>query len=246
MPTAAKKNNIFEKMALVMGELDGLAPTGKNDHFRYDYWETNEVSNTFRKLFVKHGLAFLADVVDVRVDPRGKGYLTTMTVEFSIWDTDDPSAIIVKGKGVGQGDDNSDKGANKAFSGALKYWLLKTFLLGGEDAENAKMETAARSVTIESSNITGIERGGRSRDATDLQVRRVAEMARDLEYGPEKMAELIESVLNMHLDLPEDPGEHGAVIRKYLSGVEAEEIGRLIQYMEMMGDKKLADDRADS
>jgi hypothetical protein len=244
---AATPKGLHAKMVAVMGDLDGFHPTGRNKHFRYDYWETNQISGIFRGLFVKYGLTFNSDVVDIDLIPTGeKGFLTTLKVLFTV--TDQETGESISGHGVGQGDDTSDKGANKAFSGAMKYWLLKTFLLGGEDAESDAMEGRAASsdVKIESSNIEGIQRGGRSENATDVQVRRVRQMAVELKYGPEEMNGLFEQVLANPLDLPEDPADQGAAVRDYLGALPSDDMGRLIQYMEMMTDKELAEGRAET
>jgi hypothetical protein len=216
VPTkAAAPKDIVQKMADVMGELGGHKPSGTNSHFRYGYWETNQVSSIFRDLFVKHGLAFLAD----------------------------ESTARVSGIGVGQGEDNSDKGANKAFSGALKYWLLKTFLLGGEDAENDAMETtSATDVVVVPSNVQGIQRGGRSTSATVTQVDQVRMLARALGYGPVEMNGLFEQVLENPLDLEDDITKAGAAVRAYLDSAPADDLGRLIQYMKMMTDTDLDDE----
>lgn len=245
MPTA-KPKGLHAKMVAVMGDLEGHQPTGKNQHFRYDYWETNQVSGIFRGLFVKHGLTFNSDVVDVDLVQKGKGYLTTLKVLFTVTDPDTGDSL--SGHGVGQGDDTSDKGANKAFSGAMKYWLLKTFLLGGEDAENDAMEgrSASSDVKIEGSNIEGIQRGGRSENATDVQVQRIRQMAVELKYGPEEMNGLFEQVLENPLDLPEDPADQGAAVRDYLNDMPSDDMGRLIRYMEMMTDKELAEGRGET
>lgn len=228
-------------MAAVMGDLAGHQPTGKNKHFRYDYWETNQVSSIFRELFVKHGLAFMSDVEDVDIREKGKMVLTTMKVRFTIMDTDRDATI--SGVGVGQGEDNSDKGANKAFSGALKYWLLKTFLLGGEDAENDAMENHSKTteVKVESSNVQGIERGGRSIAATVTQVDQVRMLARGQGLDPYGMNELFDTVFEMPLDLPKDDvTEAGAQVRTYLDTLSADDIGKLIQYMQSMSDEPSA------
>jgi hypothetical protein len=242
VPTkAAAPKDIVQKMADVMGELGGHKPSGTNSHFRYDYWETNQVSSIFRDLFVKHGLAFLADVEDVDIREKGKMTLTTMRVRFTIMDTE--STARVSGIGVGQGEDNSDKGANKAFSGALKYWLLKTFLLGGEDAENDAMETtSATDVVVVPSNVQGIQRGGRSTSATVTQVDQVRMLARALGYGPVEMNGLFEQVLENPLDLEDDITKAGAAVRAYLDSAPADDLGRLIQYMKMMTDTDLDDE----
>lgn len=240
------KPSIHTKMVAIMAVLGTLEPTGRNTHFRYDYFEASEVAGTFRKLFVKQGLSFVADVVDFdikegRTSKGGSTWLTTLKVLFTITDT--YSGETISGHGIGQGDDPGDKGSNKAFAGALKYWLLKTFVVGGEDAE-ADDRTDRRGgyddapdVVVEGSNIQGIERGGRSTNATDVQVKRIRQIAKDLGYGVTKTANLIEEILDTQIEFDvDDPEEMGPAFVKYLEGMGADDAGKVIQYMEKMVD----------
>jgi len=91
-------------------------------------------------------------------------------------------------------------------------------------------------VVVEDSNIEGIARGGRSTNATDVQVRRVRNLARELEYGVGKSAALVKDVLDLDVVLPEDPDEQGPGFVRFLEGLSADDIGRLIVYMEKMID----------
>jgi len=231
--TAAKKT-IEERLVEVMKELDGFKPEGKNKHFSYDYWTADQLANIFRPLFVKHELAFMADVESYELIPKGKGFITTLIVRFTIScpGTDEE----MSGRGIGQGDDNTDKGANKAMSGALKYWLLKTFLLGGEDAENDALEKAAR-VKVEDSDIEGIEKGGRPTTTTDVQVTRFRQLARDLELDATASGELLADILGAGPDLKQTAsGDAGPELIKYVSRLKSEDMGKVIQYMEKMVD----------
>lgn len=232
------KPGLYTKLVAVMGSLDGMVPSGSNRHFSYDYWETNQVTGVFRGLFVRHGLSFMSDVIDYDVVDKGKSRLTTVKVLFTITDTE--TGETISGHGLGQGDDAQDKGANKAFAGALKYWLLKTFLVGGEDAEadertdKRTLRGEATDVVVEESNIEGIARGGRSSNATDVQVKRIRNMAGDLGYGAGKTAGLIEDILDVEIRLPDEPDEVGPALVKYLEGLSADDAGKVIQYMEKM------------
>lgn len=237
---SSAKPSIHTKMVAILGQMGSLVPTGKNSHFRYEYFESTEVAGTFRSLFIKHGLSFMADVVDYDVQPRGaKAMLTTMRVLFTITDTE--TGETVSGHGLGQGDDPGDKGSNKAFAGALKYWLLKTFMVGGEDAE-ADRQTDQRGdrdreddVVVEDSNITGIERGGRSSKITDVQVKRISKLANDLGYGVTKLANLLEDVLGEEIELEgEDPDDERRALKKFVESLPADAAGNVIQYMEKM------------
>lgn len=240
-PLSGAFPGLYTKLVAVMASLEGLAPQGSNRHFSYNYWETNQVTGVFRPLFVRHGLSFMSDVVDFDIRPRGeKSLLTSLKVLFTI--TDIETGETISGHGFGQGDDAGDKGANKAFAGALKYWLLKTFLVGGDDAEadertdRRASRDDARSVTVSDSEITGIARGGRSTNATDVQVKRIRTLAADNKFGAGKTADLIEDILNVRISLPEDPEEIGPAFVRYLEGMGADDAGKVIQYMEKMSD----------
>lgn len=235
---------LHKKLSEILGSLDGLVPSGRNAHFKYDYWEATQVTGIFRSRFAEHGLTFMSDVVDyeIRDGKTAKGahtWLMTMRVLFTI--TDMETGEFVSGHGLGQGDDPGDKGSNKAFAGALKYWLLKTFLMGGEDAE-ADEETDRRNVSrddepdpiIEPSNIEGVQRGGRSSNANEVQVKKVRKLAGELKLS---MGDLLETIKMVHdVDTGIDPGEEGAGAKlvAYLNSLSADSIGNLIQYMEAM------------
>jgi hypothetical protein len=248
------KPSIHTKMVAVMGTLGAEKPQGSNRHFSYDYWTADQLSALFRSRFVAQGLSFMADVVDYSVQEGktskgGQTWLTTIRVLFSITDT--VTGEIISGHGIGQGDDPGDKGSNKAFAGALKYWLLKTFLLGGEDAEadeatDRRSETVressrapVRDVVVGDSDIEGIERGGRSTNATEVQVRRVRNLARDLRYGADATNDLIGDILGSKADLPGDPEERGPAFVRHLEGLTADDIGKVIQYMEAMSEEQV-------
>jgi hypothetical protein len=252
------KPSIHTKIVAVMGAITGdMKPEGRNPHFNYRHWTTDQITGFFRGQFVRQGLSFMADVVDFDVQKGetakgGKTWLTTIKVLFSVTDT--VTGEVVSGHGIGQGDDPGDKGSNKAFAGALKYWFLKTFLVGGEDAEadestdvrsEPRQETRreARDVVIGDSNIEGIERGGRSTNATDIQVRRVRNLARDLRYGADATNTLIADILDRPpVDLPGDPDERGPALVKFLEGLSADDIGKVITYMEAMASPEETDE----
>lgn len=234
------KPSIHTKLVAIMASVGSLEATGRNQHFRYDYFEAVEVAGHFRREFVKHGLSFMSDVVTSDVQPRGpKSLVTSLKVLFTITDTE--TGETVSGHGFGQGDDTGDKGANKAFAGALKYWLLKTFMVGGEDAEADEQtdrratRSESRDVTVEDSDIKGIERGGRSSTATDVQVKRIRSLTNELGYNVPKLLDLIEDVLGVEVELSgDDPDDERMALKKWIDEMSADDAGKLIQYMEKM------------
>lgn len=241
----AKLNQILATMP------ENMRPEGQNKHFDYDYWSLDQISGYFRNRFGNLGLSFLADVesFDIRehafvnrYGKESKSFLTTLLVKFRIhdWETGE----WVEGHGVGQGDDPGDKGANKAFSGALKYWLLKTFVVGGEDAEadertDRRTERSSRrgaddedqEVAIGESKITGIERGGRASKTTDAQIRQIRHLAKDLGWKTAGAARRIAEWVGDEIELPEEPELQADALLRYLESLSADDAGMIITKM---------------
>jgi hypothetical protein len=236
---------VHQKLNLILRALpENMRPEGTNKHFKYDYWTLDQISGFFRNRFADLGLTLTTDVesFDIREHPtkEGRSQLTTLLVLFTITDSDTGEQI--SGHGIGQGDDPGDKGANKAMSGALKYWLLKTFLVGGEDAEaddrtdrrsepRRSEPTEERNVRIGPSNIEGIQRGGRANKTTDAQIRQIRTLARDLEWNATGAARRIAEWLGDELELPEAVEEHGDALVRYLENLDADDAGTIITRM---------------
>lgn len=245
--------SLASKLAKIADAIGEKEPVRHSRDIKFPYHAAKDVYGWWRPLLHAEGIIIVPSVADVGVIqatlPRSGGgtrvtFLTTMTVRFTV--IDGVSGEIIEGSAVGQGEDPSDKGSGKAMTYAEKAFLLGMGMNGSESdveaySDHSDEEREERSVRVESSSIEGIERGGRSVNATEVQVRRVREMAGELGLDPDIMAGLLEQVLEVVLPLPEDPGERGPVIRKALEGLSAEDIGKLIQYMEIMSDKNLAD-----
>jgi len=279
-----KPKGINAKIAAILGSLGEEKPAGHNKHFSYDYWSSEQVTGLFRSRFTEHGLTLMADVIDydVKEGKTSKGghtWLTTVRVYFLV--TDVETGEKTGGHGIGQGDDPGDKGSNKAMSGALKYWLLKTFLMGGEDAEadertdkrydddvrghggdydarsrgrsrggydddpydtsSGQSRDTSRDGRVEvqavDPPIEGIERGGRSTQATEIQVARVRDLAGKLEMGINGVSGILDQVLGREPDL-RNAEEPRTELRRFLEGLSADDIGNVIRYLEAMTELK--------
>lgn len=234
---------LHAKMAYIMANMGSQKPEGKNPHFRYAYWSTDQVTGYFRSMFGRLGISFTADVEswDIRehqTAKEGRSYLTTVLVRYTLTDTD--TGDMTSGVGIGQGDDPGDKGSNKAMAGALKYWLLKTFLMGGEDAEadentdkraEAPERREERPVTVGPSNIEGIGRGGRANMATEAQIRQMRLLARDLHWLPDEISLQVDEILGEEYEMPEDVADKGPAILRRLEGLSADDAGKVITAM---------------
>jgi len=238
------EKSLAAKIAETVADLpDNIEPEGKNPHFNYRYYTESQVSGMFRKRLASRGVIMIPHVVchDMieRETKTGKSFLTTMLVGFTLTDGEE----VIEGSALGQGDDPADKGSNKAFTAATKYFLLKLGLVGGDSDAEADAETDKRSqsqISVGKSDIKGIQRGGRSSNATEAQVKRVRVLAGELGLDPYGVAIIIGGVLDKDPGLPaSDVGDPGPPLVTFLSSLSATDIGKLVQAMSEMKEQAL-------
>lgn len=137
--TSAPPKRLAGKLAEVSAAVGTIAKRGRNEHHKYDYATEADVALAVRDELARRRIAFLpfVDEVGVRETTTSRGNATAITqlgvrIDFVDGDTGEELSVRV----VGQGDDPGDKGASKAFTAAVKYALLKTFLIPtGDDPE---------------------------------------------------------------------------------------------------------------
>jgi hypothetical protein len=128
----SERKNLAEKMAAVMMAATTVAKNGHNNYFNYDYATEADILRTVRETLAHEGVAVIPSVEKMERAPGAKGAITTLTVAFTFTDGVDSYKTTV----IGEGQDQADKGAYKALTGATKYAILKTFLIPtGDDPE---------------------------------------------------------------------------------------------------------------
>lgn len=129
---------VYAKIAEVMGQVDRIPKTGRNEFHNYSYVEEAEIVERIRPLMAKAGLVCIpsqGERTAVEVETKsGSTFITCIRHTFRIVDTEDASEVRIYVWGEGQ--DTMDKGSYKAFTGAQKYCLLKLFQIStGDDPE---------------------------------------------------------------------------------------------------------------
>lgn len=125
-------------MAKVLASVHAIGKSGRNDFHGYDYATESDITNAVRRLLGEHGIALFPSVKEVDVkevkNARGKTTkLTTVTLQITLAHSSGGTMVV---EWRGQGEDSGDKGYYKAYTGAMKYFLLKTFLIStGDDPE---------------------------------------------------------------------------------------------------------------
>jgi len=259
MVAATKKVSLAQKLSDIAAAIGDKDPQKHSQAIKFPYHAARDVYGWWRPLLHEKGIVLVPSVRDTTVQsvelPRSGGgtrmtFLTTIVMDFMFIDTETGESLT--GSAVGHGEDPADKGSGKAMTYAQKSFLLGFGMNGAdtdveavpsEPQESTAVQNARQSrnngrVRVEPSNIEGIERGGRSTNATDVQVQRVRALVAQNHLDMVKFNSVIETVCGEGLDLPSDPEDVGPFVRNYLSELSAERIGELIQYLEAMSDKE--------
>lgn len=126
---------VYQKVLNVMASVDSVAKNGRNTFQKYDYVTEADILAAIRGSLIDNKLLILPSVKEVRHDTRGESAFITLLMEFTVVDAETGESFV--SPFVGTGEDKGDKGAYKALTGAMKYFLLKTFLIPtGDDPEN--------------------------------------------------------------------------------------------------------------
>jgi hypothetical protein len=248
------KRPIIVKLARIMESLPELKPEGRNQHFGYQFIRDTQVSGALRRRLAEERVMIVPDVVseewvETKTGRGGTSWVTKLKVRYTAIDGD--SGDMISGHGFGYGDDAGDKGANKAMTAALKYWLLKLFQIGGEDSDDdARADQRAgereagqsepTSVNVEGATITGVQRGGRSDRSTATQHRQITALVRDMMMSAENFIGLIRSH-DMKIEINPEETDAGPAIKAWLAALSADDAGQLISWLVEEKDKDAAD-----
>lgn len=174
---------LYAKMAAIMGAIDKVDKDAQMNAgaFRYKYVTDVQVYHAVRKQLVEHGIALFASMTDVHqerivlsVDDKGNQrdkFHTRARFEFVLVDSESGEQMSCTWYGEAQ--DSGDKGVNKCATAALKYWLMKTFVIPtGDDPDDMPSVAPVRAVNAQPGEVTRSEatpapRAQRSTQETD-------------------------------------------------------------------------------
>lgn len=121
---------VYGKIAKVMAAVSRIPKNGRNDFHKYNYVTEADLVDTIRPLMADIGLVLIPSQGE-RIDD---GEIVKIHHTFTFIDADDGSSVQYQV--WGEGHDKLDKGSYKAFTGAMKYALMKAFLVStGDDPE---------------------------------------------------------------------------------------------------------------
>lgn len=126
----AAPKNLMAKMSRVMGKLERLPKRGFNAHFKYKFVTDADVLDAVRVAMAEEGLCLFVSMPNMRQENK------RTTVNLSLTFADGESGQSMTINWIGEANDTQDKGLSKAATSALKYALLKTFLIAtGDDPD---------------------------------------------------------------------------------------------------------------
>lgn len=127
-----KPANIYQRINLVMQEVDYIQKGDKKVNNQYRFVSHDQVARIMHGPLTKHGIVMLPSVTSTKND----GNRTEVMVNVRFVNCDDPEQFVSVDF-LGFGIDSSDKGPGKAISYACKYALLKVFCLEtGDDPDD--------------------------------------------------------------------------------------------------------------
>lgn len=135
MSEKANKAKLYQKIAGLQAGVQMIPKTGKNKHQNYTYVEEGVLLDHIRPLLLENGLVFFSNVVDTIKE--GKFVQVKMEFTLACIETGEELTMTYWGEGM----DGGDKGYYKAYTGATKYFFMKTLLISsGDDVERVSPE----------------------------------------------------------------------------------------------------------
>ena len=127
-----EQTGLYAKMVRVMAQLGRIPKRGRNKHFNYDFVTDGDVLDAVGAALVAEGIAFFVSFNEATKHDKGVT-VGSFTLTFADSETGQTHAV----NWIGEGQDTQDKGAAKAATSAVKYALLKTFLIStGESTDD--------------------------------------------------------------------------------------------------------------
>jgi hypothetical protein len=156
--------NIYGKLAQILGLIPIVEKKGRNDFHGYNYAKESDLVEVVRPLLSEYGIFFWWTTKSEERRPQlhREGITESLSVVWIVFKFIDANGDATEQQEMpAYGDDPGDKGIYKALTGAVKYALMKTFLIAtGDDPEGDKA-TDRRSAAAEASTRVDVQRGGR-------------------------------------------------------------------------------------
>ena len=144
MANAEEARSLIRKLSEVMAAVDRIPKGGHNATFNYDFVRESDVTDAIRsELASRHVMVVpYLETTGTREMKTHSGSMTITLATYRFTFHDGESGETIEARTQGEGMDGQDKGSTKALTAALKYILLKTFLIPTGDDPDAAEATA--------------------------------------------------------------------------------------------------------
>lgn len=149
MSDEPKPKGLYTKLAEVMAEVGRVEKRGYNDFHKYHYVREDDLVEAVRGALSDRQIVMLPSALEAKKE----GNLTTLHLTFTFVDGETGEAHAAEWFGTGE--DKGDKGLYKAYTGAIKYFLMKSFLIPtGDDPDGAAKAGGRRQAATVNGGIT--------------------------------------------------------------------------------------------
>lgn len=133
----SQQNKLAGKLVKILGALGAVEKKGYNSHQKYYYMREVDVMEALKAQLIENKIIMLtsSEFVDIQ-KKEGKDktdFVTTVKTTHTFIDSETGEQFSINS--VGSGYDSSDKGASKAITAAVKYAIMKTFMISDEGAD---------------------------------------------------------------------------------------------------------------
>lgn len=136
---------IAQKRMKVAKEVKRIKKNGYNSHNNYHYVQESDLVDEMREILFDNNLSVTIDVFDQHY--REDRQLTRIGCLVTL--TDAETGFYEKSRWWGDGKDNLDKAYYKAYTGILKFYLMKTFLVPSGDDPEADLQDAVPGQSVD-------------------------------------------------------------------------------------------------
>lgn len=131
------QNKLAGKLVKILSALGSVEKKGYNSHQKYHYMREVDVMEALKAQLIAEKIIMLtsSEFVDIqRKENKDKvEFVTTVKTTHTFIDSETGEQLSINS--VGSGYDSSDKGASKAITAAVKYAIMKTFMISDEGAD---------------------------------------------------------------------------------------------------------------
>lgn len=143
------------KLCHIMESCKNIPKNGYNSFHKYKYVTAADAAEYIRQKMAEEKVIALPNVVKIEtkeVHNKDKvNYLTELIMEYTFINAENPEEQY-KVSMAGHGADTLDKSGYKANTGVHKYFIMQSFMLGGDDDPEIEKNSSSGSYTPSSSS----------------------------------------------------------------------------------------------